>query len=361
MAVANPQDINVAPYYGNIINSINNQAEIASRPRPDSGVTTALKTIAPIITNQIQKTQEMEREKKLLEYKAVLQDKLEKNKNLYESEKEGTVPITQQDLNEAFKQHTGNEKYAPIIPGGKTIRMKPEDFKKLLDSGKIDIQIEDLAKRIEVTDPVKAAAIRAAGQKGAEEYLKEGGKPIRVSPSLTPALREQSLRKEFSQKVKDTGFLSKRDAYTGALNALKNVSVPNDINLIYSVAKARDNTGRLSDQDIEQAAKAGNLPGDIQRVYNTVTTTKKLLPDEVRKTLVNSVIQSYKQGENNLSILEATYTDLSNNENLDPKNIVTSFRPKIDDEGTKIMTDPKTKKRYKVRISDNKVLGEANE
>lgn len=296
---------------------------------------------------------------------------LEKELARYKDEDiEGNETYTQEDVNNYFKQTTGieDDKYIPKLPKGK-IKLTPQKLQDLVQKAQAHVEIEKLASQYDETDPKKASALRALAATNPDEAAKqeltssgafgklevvvdknsstgyryaqrdkagnitmtalEAPKPTagnRPSPSLDPRVRADKIRNDFNQRVKDTGLLNKRDAYTGAINALENPSVTNDVNLIYSVAKARDNTGRLSDQDIEQAAKAGNLPGDLQRQFNAVTTTKKLLPDDVRSTLANSVFQLYSNSETVLKSLEKEYGDIVAAEDAE----VAAHKPIID-------------------------------
>lgn len=408
MAIANPRDVDLTGAYRNIIEAIKSKGE-AEASMPPSGLAQFLgqagKGFGQGVVKQIDRNMDAKQQKDLLQFKSHLEKDMSKYTADLEKDKEGVIELDDEQVKKYFADKgITDERFIPKLAKGKlkTTQAKLEELMNLSSSR---VELENIAEQYDKTEPKKAAAIRALAaadpKKAAELQLQEEagkfdkqGKPLvikdptsssgyrhalivgdKIVPqpfeatedqfrsfhsgpaSLDPRKREQDLRKEFTQKVKDIGFINRVSSYREAVNAEKNVSIANDAGLIYAVARMRDPGGRLSEQDVAKAGQSGTLDDDVQQAFNKVLNKKQLLTDFQRKNLMDSVKQLYVGFEKDLGEIENQFKELADAEGISPKNVIVNFRPKLDDvkSSIKIMTDPKTKKRYEVEIgSDGK-------
>lgn len=371
MAVSNPGTPSLASNYENIQSALRTRGNIESKRTGKLGIANAV--AAPVVEEiQTQRTEYDKRSQ--LVFQKTLEDELNNNEFERNVRKEGRRALDDDEISE-IETDSGLEPGSLKILKGRLLTA--DETEKAITKAVQKAHSETFAKELE-KDPkngkLKAEAARSAEPgKAGETYLESemkgdgafGGMTAVKDPSsstgwtyvqrtksgsilptgleapdptklagrgvsLTPVKREESHRKEFEAEVKNMGYIGTRDAFQGAVNALNKVSPTNDVALVYSLAKANDPRGIVTDADFAKAGSGGNLPGEIQQYYNYVVNKKQLLPPDVRKSIANTVFQKYKASEENLSSLEQQRLSLAEQEAADgvnPKNSILNFRP----------------------------------
>jgi len=373
MAVANPGLPNYGGAYESIANTISQsgarQAAMESRRGP-SPMGAAAITLGNVYGDLAQKKAQEQKEAKMLRLKADLEDHLEKNKIKYTAAGEGKIEVDQPMLDDLSKQMGLKESVKlPTDDKGKpiTLLMTPAQIQENAATFKKRVAVRNLADSVRDEDSKLADYIDAFPEEGktvAEKMFPSSfGQPITeknpasstgytysfrdkagnitktemeapdptkksVPASQTPDAKTERRRKEFQTRIdKEVSYSNIEGAYSNALLAKHNKSIAADVGLVYALARARDPNGKLSDKDVTEAYKAGDLEQDLMLKINKVLGGQ-LLEDDVREDMINEVKKKYDTSEANLKRLEKTYTDISKKEGLDSTSIVTQQRTK---------------------------------
>lgn len=154
------------------------------------------------------------------------------------------------------------------------------------------------------------------------------------SPSLDPRKRQDALRLQFRDKVKDLQFNKYAEAYKIAIRAEKESGKNNpaaDSRLLYGWAKMLQPTGVLSNQDFTTAAKIGSYGDDIKAAINKISQGR-VMSDELRNRIVQEIKVSYKGIDQQLSQIEDEHKSLAEQEGLEFEKTISPVRPVIEDE-----------------------------
>lgn len=163
MAVANPQQANLAPSFDMIQQALQERAKL-NLATPPSTAGVAAGAIGKGVGAYVGKQISTEEDKKLLTFKASLEDQLDKNRTKYAAAAAGKAPYTQDDLDSYYESHGLDKKYVPAFPDGiDTLYMSPDDIQTHTAQAQRMTNVESLASQVEKTDPVKAQVIRTVG------------------------------------------------------------------------------------------------------------------------------------------------------------------------------------------------------
>ena len=329
MAVTNPQTPNLAPFYENIVGTINRQAEQARRPRPMSTFGAVATTAADTASTILNREREKKEQEDLLRFKFKLEDKVRENEVDRKMLAEGRTQTTQADLDAlATKAGVAPEIARDIAAPLLNKYMTPEERMKYVNDAYKEVFNEDLFQEMVKTDPKKAKALRAAGPEGAKIMLSADikGENKRQSSLLDERRRKDKLYELYRQDVKDIQFLKYQDANKAAERAatIEKPTGPSDAKLLYAYAKMLQPTGVLSDQDFRTAVNNGSYGDEAVRLLKK-PAEGNVLSDSFRAKIVAEIKNRYDVADQQLSGLEDYYKGRALDEDLDPS-FVRDFR-----------------------------------
>lgn len=158
MAVFDPSQPNLAPFYNNIQQTLQQRGDIAEK---NQGVLGNVAAIAAPIAQEAQ-TKEAEANKKdLLSFKTALDEQLDDHQTANKTASEGKMPYTQADIDSFWDQNKLPPESKPTVKG--TIYLSDDDIQKQVALAQQRTQLNNLADQLDKTDPKRAAAVRALG------------------------------------------------------------------------------------------------------------------------------------------------------------------------------------------------------
>lgn len=358
MAVSDFNVPNLTPAYGQIIQQLQNRAEMeGQRPSKLDIGTSLVKRADQEMTKgrDLRRAFEMEMKKEgRVLWTPEMSNDLAKDLDLDSSEFkrfEG-LHIKHKEA-ESFAHQL---KFTRSLPPDKqaAAAVIPEEAAKLeLEAERVDEKEKEFKKEIRVPDSSSSTGHRwvFVYKNGTTEPGPEAPVP-KEFPSLTPPKREAALRKEFATKVKDIGFRKYAEAFTVAKRAetLDKPTSPSDARLLYAWAKMLNPVGVLSDQDFRTAVEIGSYGDDVKKAFNKINQGS-IMADDLRTKIINEIKTNYSQSERNLSQIENEHKHLAESEKLDYSKTISPVRPV--GVTTKIMVNPSDGKRYEVEIDQN--------
>jgi hypothetical protein len=138
------------------------------------------------------------------------------------------------------------------------------------------------------------------------------------------------LRKEFTNQTKD--FVKVRDAYRRIEASATDPSPAGDLALIFNYMKVLDPGSTVREGEFAQVGAAGDLPTQVQRLYDQWAIGSKLTPEQ-RTDVLNRSNMLYQSQEGGLAQLEDQYTRLAQSAGVDPQDVIVDYRVKTPGEG----------------------------
>lgn len=385
MAVYNPDQVNLAPNYANIINALKSQTEIAANAPPSPLAMLAKvagQGAGAYVGQKVANKLDADQQKKLGEMRFAIEDELSKNRTKYAAQAAGKRLYKQPDVNEQWVQLGGTPETSPNV-GADGIYLDEKDLDELYSVG------QKRVRHNEFTSEIKRYADQYNGSKDPEDkkrgqlldmlsklpddkmasitddlrkiILPEPESMTRGGATLTPVKRQEALRNEFAKKVKEIGFRKYADAYTVAQSTEKKVS-KNEINsasdarLLYSWAKMLNPVGVLSDQDFRTAVEIGSYGEQVKKALNKINEGN-VMDGNLRNKIILEIKSSYDQADSNLSQIEDEHRALADSEGLDYERTISPVRPKIKEDKesspTTIKTVIQNGKQYRIEVDEN--------
>lgn len=180
MAVFNPGVPSLEPLYSGIADALNKRADIASK---DTGTLGAIASAAQPIADEAQLLHQYDLKKGLEAFHGAIQDELNRNQVMYQTQAAGKKRYTQDDIRKMVKQAYGDlpEKYIPDV-GPEGIWATPEEIQALAEHGEYNAQAEKFAANFDKTDKQKADLIRLLSKdKNNTQYLAMIGGASKIS------------------------------------------------------------------------------------------------------------------------------------------------------------------------------------
>lgn len=376
MAVANPQQMNLAPSYDNILQGLRQQATIAlNRPGgPLNSLAAGVgKGIGAAAIRNVENNQDVEKESKLKAIDLALKKQLEDYNK---------VKIGDSDIKALVDMEIPKDRAEQL----RGISLTPEAREKLLMDIKQNFQKEKAMRELEANvgkpgypTSAELQIMKATAENGEQAFanktfqksqlnLRPGkdeksetgwsyfsidgstGQDINTGVAAPPPAgssantkekRETALRAEFNKKVKALDYQRYSNAYQQALRAEEQgdeKSPATDSRLLFMWAKMNDPNGRLSDQDFKRSAAIGTYGDQIQMAVNKLEKGN-VLSDSLRKTIIDEIKSNYEQMDLQLQQIEDEHRVLADSEDLDFEKTISPVRPKL---------KPKQKKRVSV-------------
>jgi hypothetical protein len=154
------------------------------------------------------------------------------------------------------------------------------------------------------------------------------GKPIALAPEDAAKLDAQraklfdqatKLRGEFTGITKP--FEDQNQAYGRVIASAQDSSPAGDLALIFNFMKVLDPGSTVREGEFAQVGAAGGLPTQVQRLFESWVTGKKLTPEQ-RSDVVGRAGKLFEQASKQHKKTAEEFRNLAKRQGIDPKNVI---------------------------------------
>jgi hypothetical protein len=268
-----------------------------------------------------------------------LQDAREREKMNRDARKPITPLGQSQRDEELYKQTDGRFDLGPMpsplataqptqaAPTPPAVEVKPLPS----DEGPSSAETTAAPVRVDARNPFAAQQNRIAYGEPPKGYRwnNEGTELIKI-PGFVDSEKKSSnikdanaLRQDFVTASKD--FVIQRDAFTRIKASAREPSAAGDLALIFNYMKLLDPGSTVREGEFATAQNAAGVPEVVKSYYNRVITGERLA-DAQRADFVNRAGMLYNDVLSNHKRLEGQYSDIAQRNDIDPRDVVISYR-----------------------------------